>query len=213
MSLPERFDQQICSTVPLPIIPKMTYEEFLAWTDDTFAEWVDGEVTFMGPASFQHQDLAAFLTVLLRLYVNRKGLGKVCPAPFQMKTGPGLPGREPDIIFIAQNHLDQLKKNYLDGPADLAVEIISEDSKNRGRKQKLYEYQLGGVREYWLIDPEYQQAEFYQLGEDGLYHRAPLKQGQVYRSMVLNGVWIDVDWLWQDPLPSEINILEEWGVI
>ncbi|MBF0474864.1 MAG: Uma2 family endonuclease [Deltaproteobacteria bacterium] len=213
MSLTERFDQQLYSTAPPPIIPKMTYEEFLAWTDDTFAEWVDGEVIFMGPASIRHQDIAGFLTSLLRLFVEKHRLGRVFPAPVQMKTGPRLPGREPDISFVARENFYRLRDTHINGPADLTVEIISPESRSRDREQKYKEYQIGGVLEYWLIDPEIQQAEFHQLGEDGLYHLGPLEQGQVYRSLVLTGLWMDVEWLWQDPLPSELDILEEWGVI
>ena len=41
---------------------KMTYEEFLAWADeDTWAEWVNGEVIILSPASKRHQDLVTFL--------------------------------------------------------------------------------------------------------------------------------------------------------
>jgi hypothetical protein len=34
---------------------KITYEEFLDWADeDTWAEWVDGEVIALSPASLLH---------------------------------------------------------------------------------------------------------------------------------------------------------------
>ena len=42
-----------------------------------------------------------------------------------MKTGPDLPGRAPDILFTSNARIKRLKKSHLDGPADLAVEIIS----------------------------------------------------------------------------------------
>jgi hypothetical protein len=47
--------------------------------------------------------------------VEAHGLGVVRPATFQMKTGADLPGREPDILFIAHDHLDRLKNTYVDG--------------------------------------------------------------------------------------------------
>lgn len=51
--------------------PRMSYEEFLAWADeDTYAEWVDGEVIMMSPESDRHQDLARFLTSVLGIYVE-----------------------------------------------------------------------------------------------------------------------------------------------
>jgi Uma2 family endonuclease len=193
---------------------RMTYEEFLAWADeDTWAEWVNGEVIILSPASNKHQDLAGFLTALLRHFVETSQLGVVRFAPFQMKTGPDLPGREPDILFIAREHLDRLRDTYLDGPADLVVEIISRDSRARDRGDKFYEYEQGGVREYWLLDYLRRQAEFYQLGADGIYRPAPVGQDGIYHSAVLEGLWLKVEWLWQEPLPPLMSVLREWQMI
>jgi putative restriction endonuclease len=137
----ERFE--ITARTPPP--GKITYEAFLAWADeDTRAEWVDGEVVILSPSSDKHQNLAGFLSALLRYFVEAHQSGLVLFAPFQMKTGPDLPGREPDILFIAHEHLDRLKNVYLDGPADLVVEIISPDSRGRDRGEKFYEYEQGG---------------------------------------------------------------------
>jgi Uma2 family endonuclease len=193
---------------------KMTYEEFLAWADeDTWAEWVNGEVIILSPASDKHQDLAGFLTALLRHFVETSQLGVVRFAPFQMKTGPDLPGREPDILFIAREHLDRLRDTYLDGPADLVVEIISRDSRARDRGDRFYEYEQGGVREYWLLDYLRRQAEFYQLGPDGIYRLAPVGEDGIYRSVVLEGLWLTVEWLWQEPLPPLMSVLRAWRLI
>jgi Uma2 family endonuclease len=193
---------------------KMTYEEFLAWADeDTWAEWVNGEVIILTPVSKQHQDLALFLAALLRFFVEARQLGLVLTPPFQMKTGLDLPGREPDIIFIVREHLDRLRDTYLDGPADLAVEIISRDSRARDRGDKFYEYEQGGVREYWLLDYLRRQAEFYRLGLDGIYRPAPVGEDGIYRSAVLEGLWLKVEWLWQEPLPLLLTVLKEWGLV
>src|SRR5438132_1897544 len=80
---------------------KMTYEEFLQWADeDTWAEWVDGEVILLSPATLLHQALDTFLLTVLSSFASFQDLGIVIGPPFQMKTGPSLPGREPDIIFV-----------------------------------------------------------------------------------------------------------------
>lgn len=193
---------------------KMTYEEFLAWADeDTWAEWINGGVMIMTPASYRHQDLAAFLTALLRCFVEARQAGIVCPAPFQMKTGPDLPGREPDVLFLASANLGRIQANHLDGPADLVVEIISPDSRARDRGEKFYEYEQGGVREYWLIDPLRRQAEFYRLGEDGIYRLMPVSDDGTFQSTVLQGLWLKVEWLWQEPLPPLVSMLRTWGLI
>lgn len=68
------------------------------------------------------------------------------------------------------------------------------------------------MREYWLIDPERQQAEFYQLGEDGRYRIAAAHEGS-YRSLVLSGLELDVAWLWQEPLPPLLSVLKAWKLV
>ncbi|MBM3225265.1 MAG: Uma2 family endonuclease [Candidatus Tectomicrobia bacterium] len=207
------------TTVPservLPVPPgTMTYEAFLAWTDeDTWAEWVDGEVIFLRSASETHQDLADFLTALLRHFTEAHQLGVVRSAPFQMKTGPDLPGREPDMIFVAREHLDRLKHVYLDGPADLVVEIVSPESRSRDRGAKFYEYEQGGVREYWLLDPVRRQAELYSLGTDGIYRLLEVDRDGIVHSLVLPGLWLKVEWLRQEPLPLLLHILRQWGLV
>jgi len=208
--LQERPNAGRTSSPPL----KMTYEEFLQWADeDTWAEWVDGEVILSSPATERHQDLDGFLLALFRFFVDVHNLGVVFGPPFQMKTGPNLPGREPDIIFIAREHLDRLKDVFLDGPADLVVEIVSRDSRTRDSRDKLREYQEGGVPEYWMVDPDRQQARFYQLGEDGIYHLVSPDENGIYRSAVLKGLRLKVDWLWQKPLPRLPGVLKELGLI
>jgi Uma2 family endonuclease len=118
-------------------------------------------------------------------------------------------GREPDVIFLAQAHRDRLKDTYLDGPADLVVEVISPDSVTRDRAKKFAEYQQGGVAEYWLLDPDTQEAEFYQLDAQGTYQRVlPDAQG-IYHSHAVPGFWLNAAWLWQSPEPSVDQVLQE----
>lgn len=192
---------------------KISYEDFLTQYEGKWAEWVDGDVIMVPAASAQHQDIGSFLESLLRLYVEFHNLGKIFRAPFQMKLGPDLPGREPDILYIASSHLDRLKDTYLDGPADMAIEIISRESIGRDRGDKFIEYEAAGVLEYWLIDPMRQQAEFYHIGTDNLYDLILPDEEGIYRSKTLTGLWIRVSWLWQKSLPSVVEVLRELKVL
>jgi Uma2 family endonuclease len=194
---------------------KMSYEEFLAWCDeDTWAEWVEGEVIMVSPASERHQDLQRFLQAVLGIFVEQHGLGRVLSAPFQMRlSGSIRSGREPDVLFIAQAHLERLRETYLDGPADVVVEIVSAESGQQDRGEKFYEYEAGGVQEYWLIDPERQQAEFYQRGADGRYRLSLGGAAGAYRSAAIPGFWLKIEWLWQRPLPRVLDALRELGVV
>jgi Uma2 family endonuclease len=198
------------TTKPLPD-RKLTYEEFLEWCDeDTPAEWVDGEIIMASPASLQHQDIGGFLGAILRIFVELHGLGKILIPPFQMKLEHG---REPDLLFVANENLSRLHETYLEGPADLAVEIVSTESGARDRGEKFYEYEAGGVREFWLIDPIRQQTEFYLLGEDKLFHHLSPDADGIYRSTVIPGFWFRVAWLWEQPLRPVAEVLKELKLV
>lgn len=189
----------------------LSYEEFLEWADeDVHAEWVDWEVIVMSPASDRHQDLVRFLTATLSLLVEAKDLGIVRPAPFQMKLENG---REPDVLFVADEHRDRLRETYLDGPADLVVEIVSPGSGPRDRGDKFYEYEAGGVPEYWLVDPAREQVELYRLTDAGRYRLVQPDEGDVYRSAVAPGFWLKASWLWQEPLPKVMDVARTWEIV
>jgi Uma2 family endonuclease len=205
---------------------KMTYEEFLAWADeDVHAEWVDGEVEFinlevdpqtgewMVSVSRTHTRIGRFLILILQAFVEAFGLGEIFYEPYQMKTGPDLPGREPDVLFVAKENLYRLREKHLEGPGDLVVEIVSEERERRDRVTKLAEYERGGVREYWIIDPLQREALFYHLGPDGHYRQVAVGADGVYHSAVLNGLWIKPEWFWQEPLPPLMTVLKAWNLL
>jgi Uma2 family endonuclease len=126
-----------------------------------------------------------------------------------MRLIPGRLSREPDILFVTRENRARLTPQRLEGPADLAVEIISEESTTRDRVQKFAEYQQAGVREYWLIDPRpgQQQVTLYHLTDAGTYAAiASDEQGRCH-STVLPGFWLRPAWLWQEPLPNPLLTL------
>jgi Uma2 family endonuclease len=191
-------------------ITTMTFEDFLEWTtEDTHAEWVNGEIVIPSPANVRHQRIVQFLFTILSRFVQLNTLGEVLVAPFQMKLANS--GREPDVLFLAREHADRVKQTYLDGPADLVVEIISPESIGRDRGEKFREYEQAGITEYWLIDPEAQRAEFYQLDAMGSYQLVSVGADGIYHSSVLTGFWLREEWLWQEPLPDVEDVLIEVG--
>lgn len=122
-------------------------------------------------------------------------------------------GREPDLMFLAQEHRDRLRETYLEGPADLVIEIISPESRLRERGEKFAEYEMAGVREYWLLDPERQRADWYRLDPEGRYRLAEADPAGLYHSQVIPGFRLRVQWLWQIPLPPVLTVLKEMGLI
>ena len=187
----------------------MTYQEFLDWLDeDMHAEWVDGQVILMSPASRKHQSLVGFLLKLLSEFAAEHDCGEVIPAPFQMKLPVRPSGREPDVLFVAKDRCHLLHESYLDGPADLVVEVISHESRGRDTLDKREEYERSGVREYWLVDPERRQfTVFHRQGRKLVGE--PLERGRV-ESVALAGLWLEVEWLWRKSPPSLRTVLRDW---
>jgi Uma2 family endonuclease len=187
-----------------------TFESFIAWVDeDTSAEWVEGEVYFMSPSSLRHQLIAGFLYKMIGAYVEHQQLGTTLNAPFKMKI-PGY-GAEPDVLVILRENEGRLRKTFLDGPADLVVEVISPESVERDRVKKFGDYQTAGIPEYWLIDPERRTAEFYQL-EDGRYELAATPD-DIYESRVLPGLRLPLEWRQRNSLPPLLEVLGWMGML
>lgn len=188
----------------------MTYEEFLEWADaDTLTEWVDGEVIIASPGSDKDRVIREYLHNVLRIFVSVHKLGIVRISRFQMKLPRS--GREPDLLFVATEHLDRLKATYLDGPANMVVEISSPANIGRDRGEKFCEYEQAGISEYWLIDPVRRWAEFYRLSERRRYQAVTSGDEGVFRSHVIQGFWLRIEWLWE-PQPI-LQTLRDLGII
>lgn len=186
----------------------LSYEDFLAQYDGVHAEWVDGEVELMSPIADRHDKVSRFLNYLVGAFVEGRKLGQVKQPPSQTRLGADLPGREPDLMFIAQERLDIIKPNFVDGPPDLVIEIVSPESRARDYGTKADEYERAGVREYWIIDPQREDALFYQRDEEGIFRRVNPDADGRYHAAALPGFALDVALLWRDPLPTFWDVAE-----
>jgi Uma2 family endonuclease len=188
----------------------MTYQQFLqADLGHDHFEWVDGEVIEMPAVENIHAALSLLLSRALADWLDENGGGEVRNDPFQMHLSSRPSGRQPDIQVLRPKTLTRLKRMYLDGPADVVIEIVSTGSRTTDRQTKFTEYEQGSVPEYWLIDPLRRQAEFFVL-EKKRFIPAPVddEKGH-FHSRMLPGVWLDVDWLWKPPPKKQI--LKHWG--
>lgn len=201
---------------PLTMLPDreqrlaMTYDDFLALVDEAaHAEWANEEAIIFMPPDDRHQALVGFLHLLVAGFAELFDLGIVRTAPFEMRATPLGPAREPDLLFLAREHLARLASHGLIGPADLVIEIISPSSVARDRAEKFYEYQEAGIREYWLIDPRIgkERLDLFALGDDGKYVPVLPDATGRYHSRVLSAFWLHPDWLWQEPRPSALAAL------
>ena len=151
--------------------------------------------------------------MILGVFVEENDLGVIRTVPLMMKLSKEKRGREPDLLFVSKKNLHRLKKNYLDGAADLVIEIISPESRGRDRGDKFYEYENEGVKEYWLIDYERRVVEFYNLDKKGIYQLKQPDENNFFHSQVLKNLELKIDCLWQEKLPTLLEIVKEWNLI
>jgi Uma2 family endonuclease len=199
-------------TLPVASPEIMTFEEFLSAYDGVHAEWVDGKAHLVSPGNTPQSRLTRFLASVIQTWAEEKNLGEAFVPPLTVRLLEGS-AREPDVFFVRREHLDRVHGTYVDGPPDLVVEIISRDSRGLDRGQKFYEYEQGGVPEYWLIDPERRKVESYRLGHDATYEPTGLGEPTALRADALPGLWIPTEWLWQEPLPRVTEVQKAWGLI
>jgi Uma2 family endonuclease len=200
----------------VPLAPRhISEQEFERWvlaTEGVRAEWVKGAIQMMSPASFEHFDLNGWLYRLLCDFVEAKKLGGIVAFDCMVRLDGGETRRIPDILYVSEARRSLMKPTYFEGPPDLAVEIVSNDSQSRDWREKFLEYEASGLREYWIVDPMSQRIETYSPGEDGKYVRIAEVDGKI-PSTVLPGFYLRNAWLWANPRPTVSSLLGELGPV
>lgn len=187
-------------------------EAFEAWCDeDIRAEYVNGEVIMHSPPGTDHEDDVMWLGPILRFFIDRDELGRFFGSNTQIRL-PGGKRRLADLVFVAKNRLDIVHPTYIDGAPDLVVEFVSEESTVRDWREKYWEYEAAGVKEYWIIDCRLKRMDLNILGEDNKYVPAKEQDGK-WHSKVLPGFWLEPEWFWQKPLPSVVGVAREIGIL
>ncbi len=184
------------------VATNVSLEDYMETYAGQHCEWIEGVVIKM-PGSLKHNDLIFFLRQLLAAYFDLRPLGRVISQPFVMIL-PAFPKRrrEPDLMVVLKTNPRELKDTYLDGAADICIEVVSEESIERDHGDKFREYEIGGVPEYWIIDPLHDEARFYRLNDQARYERQSEDAGGNYRTPALPGLALHVPTLWQDELPG-----------
>lgn len=148
------------------------YEEWLEW--EGHWELIDGTPYNMTPApSWDHQYIVGELYFGLRSHFQNESCF-VAVAPFDVYLSENEDYEkpehvvQPDITVMCNEKLLS-KKGYYGAP-NLIVEVLSPSTALKDRNEKFKKYQQFGVKEYWIVDPNYKMIEVFGL-EDGYYRK------------------------------------------
>ncbi len=163
-----------------------TYRDYKTWPEDERWELINGKAVplyGMSPApKLRHQTLLFKLASQLDAFFE----GKPChpfisPVDvFFPKTGEALDENDqvvqPDLFVVC----DQAKlfDEGIHGAPDFIIEILSPSTALRDQSDKRALYEEGGVREYWIVNPDTLEAFIYTLteGSYGLPRVADLRE-------------------------------------
>lgn len=123
--------------------------------DDRRYELVEGRLRRMGPVGFRHGCIVTRVLYLLGRHLEGRNLGAaVTEVGFKLASSPDTV-RAPDIAFIRRDRIPSPEtKGFLDGPPDLAIEVISPDDRPSAIRDKVEEYLTRGVTLVLVIDPD-----------------------------------------------------------
>jgi len=174
--------------------------------ENAFCEFARGEVIMYSPVSAEHQDLVGFLLWLLKGYCEAKGWGRVLTGPAAIRILPDVI-REPDIFVFPPQEAPKVKGTPIEAKPCLVVEVTSPWTRAIDLGEKARDYEQAQIPEYWVVDREEGRVLAHTLTEKG-YKVKALKGGRL-ESRAVPGFWIDVGWLFQDPLPPASECLRE----
>jgi len=171
---------------------KWTEEDYFSLPEtNKIIELSRGRLIISPSPTLKHQTISMNLSLLLGFYVKSHNLGKVVAAPMDVRLWEDNI-REPDIIFISNEHSDRLNNKCL-GVPDLVMEIVSESNKKQDLDEKFSDYEMAGVQEYWIVNPFQQTIEVFTL-ENGAYVLfGKWGNGKIAHSKLLSGFQVDVN--------------------
>jgi Uma2 family endonuclease len=125
-------------------------------------EIVAGQPEEKAMGGARHGGIGARLLSRLGSYVEAQRLGSVYGPDTPFQIGPN--ERLPDIAFVAAERIPPEGEPQGMWPfaPDLAVEILSSTDLHEKVSGKIWEYFAAGVRQVWLISPEYKTVTIYQ---------------------------------------------------
>jgi Uma2 family endonuclease len=185
-----------------------TFEDFCVLVKEgQKADLINGVILMASPDNTDANVLLIWLGGLIDLFVETMDLGQVFASRVAFRLG-ALSSPEPDLAVVLKNRLHLVRRGFVKGRPDLAMEIVSPESVERDYFLKRAQYQEARVPEYWIVDEVKEKVTLLRLGADGRYREERLRRGALH-SQILPGFWPRPEWLWQQPRPKKTQILAQ----
>ena len=154
-----------------------TYEDLFALPDDGKRyEIIEGELYEMPSPSWDHATTIYNLFTLLVPIVSALG-GILRTAPVDVFFAGASPV-QPDFLVLLPGWAGRLEQRGPQGTPDLLIEVLSPSNRRHDTVTKRALYARGGVREYWIVDPDDRSVEVFAF-DRGTLHSIQRASGAV----------------------------------
>jgi Uma2 family endonuclease len=177
----------------LDLLKQYTFKDYLSWQFQERVELFRGFVAKMSPApNTIHQIISRELGTALSVFLKRKNC-QVFFAPIDVYL-PTIDKKtivQPDIIVVCEPKKIQLKGCV--GAPDIVIEILSPGNSKKEMNDKFLLYEESGVKEYWVVFPEEQVVQIYELINGRFQSKKPLANGNILTTPILEGFELEID--------------------
>lgn len=148
------------------LVEMSTIEDVYALPDGERAELIDGELYMMSTPTRKHQRIVLETATTIANFIEQyDGICEVDIAPFGVYLfDDDSTYLEPDVIVVCDSK--KLDEKGCHGAPDLVIEVSSPSTRSRDCLLKQRKYELAGVREYWIIDPDSEVIDVYRFEKE-----------------------------------------------
>lgn len=186
----------------MPVISttKMTAEQFLMLGEDPPGirlELVNGEVAVSPSPIPDHSHVVVNLLTILNNHILAHDLGELHHDVDTVLDDFNV--RRPDILYFSNVRRHLIGKKAMEGPPDLAIEVISPSSIEIDREDKFVQYRDAKVMFYWIVDPARKTIEAWELVNGAYVPIGNAAESDVVRLRPFPDLDIPLGRLWRKP--------------
>jgi Uma2 family endonuclease len=174
----------------------LTYDDYCELPNDRNRyEILDGELSVTPAPRTKHQSISGHLHRILANHIVANQLGIIYAAPTDVILAP-ITVVQPDLVFISNDRRGIVTERAIEGSPTLAVEILSPTTERTDRQTKAQLYAKLGVLHYWLVDPDQQTLEAYELAGDQYKLVGKAQSAEVFTPSLFPGLSMQLAELW-----------------